>query len=348
MADGSALPLLLASLRGDPPPNERDWDRILALANETLTTGTLAQRLLDHAVSPRLPGELVQFLETILQRVEERNERMDRQLAEAVSALHRAGFQPLLIKGVALKALAPEQANGRILSDIDLVLPKSARKAAVEALGGLGYAPREVVDASDRPVVLSRPEDVGMIDLQFAFRAAGLGYDYEDLLPWCRAIPLGDGVALLPDATMQAALLVIHDQIKDQDYWRGLVDLRHLLDIEMLASDIDWHRLSVQFPGPFAQAALLTQLVALDRLLDLPIPAPLIRGAWPRLQHWRRMAQMRWPRASALFSYLTILADLLAGRVHWRGVRLIGKPPRIAPRTGGSEHLMRQKAVGKV
>lgn len=152
----------------------------------------------------------------------------------------------------------------------------------------------------------------------------------------------------MPDATTQAALLIIHDQIKDQDYWRGLIEPRHLLDIELLADAIDWDRLSRKFDLAHARAAFQTQLVALHRLLGVPVPPHLMTGIWPRLQHHRRLLQVERPSLSPLLTALTVLSDIVAGRM---AVKLALKPQLhlgLVPQVGGTEHLFRERSLGKL
>lgn len=339
---------LVRALQGDLPDTLEEWSALLALANETLTVGTLAHRLMmtrDNA----LPADVRQFLSTIQERVSTRNGMMDDQLEEALAALNRQGLVPILIKGTALRVGNPAKAQGRLLSDLDLVLPASSRANAVSALEAIGYARYEpdVDGGSPNAAVLFRTRDPGMIDLHFSFRAAGLGYDAEDLAFHCQPAAVGQAQALLPDPSTQAALLVMHDQIKDQDYWRGLIDLRHLLDLQALAPDVDWDRVSAQFPSGYAQAALQTQLVALRQMIGVPVPARMTGGWWPRLQHRRRLVQLRWPALARLLSYLTFMADLVAGRLFWHRI-VPGRLRRDRPQTGGSGHFLREKAIGKV
>lgn len=348
MGDRDALSLLLACLAGKRPAGERDWESIIAIANESLTTPTLAERVLaaEHAIS--LPADVRLFLETVRNRSRWRGEVMDRQLEEALVQLNAAGIVPVLIKGSALRAQMDKRDEGRLLSDLDLVLALQQKQAAVAALQSVGYTCRDALDDGSNPVVLARTSDAGMIDLQFGFGAAGIDYDYAELAASSTQATFGAGRALLPDATTQAAIFIIHDQIKDQDYWRGLIELRHLFDIAVLADAVDWERLARKFSTPLAQTALRIQLIALQRLLGLPIPRHLTKGVWPALQHRRRMMQLRHPALSRLFSTLTLVADVLTGRI---GARIAAKPRwhvGTVPQTGGSAHLFRPHSVGKL
>lgn len=347
MADRNALAQLLKALGGALPSSDRQWEAVIATANDTLTTSTLAERLLERHTAADLPPEVRQFLETIRDRARRRGEMMDRQLEEALVALNKAGLVPVLIKGSALRA-NPTRDEGRLLSDLDLVLSPRDKVGAIEALDQAGYTCREAWAVDSKPVVLARESDAGMIDLQFGFGGAGIQYDFPTLASASREQAFGSGRALVPDATTQAALFIIHDQIKDQDYWRGLIELRHLLDIALLAGGIDWQRLAERFTTPHARAALQTQLVALSRLLSVPIPAHLTGGGWPALQHRRRMLQLEMPSLFRPLTALTVIGDVIGGRMRLKLRREPSWHLGMAPQVGRSEHLFRERSLGKL
>ena len=351
MTDRTALCGLIACLAGELPKRQENWEALLSLANDTLTTSTLAERVLDDGRAGALPDDVRIFLETIRERARWRNQVMDRQLAEALCHLNAAGLVPVAIKGAALR-IAERRDEGRLLSDLDLVVQPCDKAKAVRALERAGYACHTMMDDSERPVALARPVDAGMIDLQFGFGGGRLFYDFAELAAASRARSFDGGRVLVPDATTQAALFILHDQIKDQDYWRGLIELRHLLDIALMADDIDWDRLSFKFADPLSRAALRTQLVALERLLGLRIPAHLTAGRWPRIQHQRRLLQLEHPSLSRLLSCITILADALAGRAGWTLSADWHRLPPVrlgmSPQAGGAAHLFRERSVGKV
>jgi hypothetical protein len=126
------------------------------------------------------------------------------------------------------------------------------------------------------PMNLCRAQDVGMIDLHCRTKTRYPGFDYDDLAGDCSEVRLGMASAWLPSPTSQALILVLHDQLQDRDYWRGLMDLRHLLDIVELArapAGIDWERLAAYFPRGYPRNALDVQLATLELLFGAPVPA---------------------------------------------------------------------------
>ncbi|WP_176599085.1 nucleotidyltransferase family protein [Sphingobium aromaticivastans] len=355
MHSGVPFAQLMACLDGRPPVNV-DWAGVIAAANQTLTTGTLAQRQRISG-SIALPEDVRSFLAAVQARALERDRRMRDQLAEAVTCLNRVDIMPMLIKGAALLAMPGVDSRGRLLSDLDLIVPASALAYAGEALVTIGYV--QQTGSSDPTVahIFARSCDAGTIDLHCRLKTSRPRFDFARLAANCVRVGVGSGEALLPSPTAQALILILHDQLKDRDYWRGLVDLRHVLDIVALArtpEGIDWDLLSSWFPERQPQTALRTQLVTIEALLGIGVPPRLIRGWWPRLQHRRRMVQANWSVLGPVFTLLTLALDpprycweAADGNAH--ALRGWGLGPGIFTRAfSGLQRIHRRKAPGKL
>lgn len=346
---------LMACLDGRTP-EDVDWTEIIAVANRTLTTGTLAQRQRINGPMA-LPDDVKSFFAAVHARTLDRDQRMRGQLVEAVACLNRADITPMLLKGAALLAMPGVDLRGRLLSDLDIMVPPSALARAGEALGKIGYVRQ--IETSDPSVahIFARPRDAGTIDLHYRLKTQRPRFDFARLASCCVLVGVGSGEALLPSPTAQALILILHDQLKDRDYWRGLVDLRHVLDIDALArtpEGIDWDLLDSWFLERQPQTALRTQLVTIEALRGIGVPPRLIRGWWPRLQHRRRMLQARWPALGPIFTLLTLALD--PPRHCWKAidgnVKLL-QGSKIAPgifarAASGLRRIHRRSAPGKL
>jgi hypothetical protein len=348
------IPDLVACFRGRPQEGI-DWERTILAANHTLTTGTMAERLL-RADAANLPDDVRSFLETILERTMERNKRLTEQAAEAILQLNRSGIRPILMKGMAIhQTMGDRHFLGRILSDIDLMVPAKATTEAQASLREIGYEPH--ADADRSISALFRPRDTGMIDLHCRLKTPVPRFDYERIEHYCAVISVGGAEALLPNPTLQTLILVLHDQLQDRDYWRGLIDLRHLLDIQALSGTpegVDWALLSSFFPPGYPLSALKTQLRTIATLLDVPVPRRFYVGLWPYLQYRRRIVQARRPVLMRMLTLLTLMID--PPRFH-REPRL-GRPSApnhdpslkrpLAKIWSRAHRYGRQKAAGKI
>jgi hypothetical protein len=79
--------------------------------------------------------------------------------------------------------------------------------------------------------------------------------------------------------------------IKEGDYWRWRMRLRHLHDLAELATSaegIDWHQIAATMSDRIGRGALEMQATALHDLFGIPIP-PELRGGLARLLHMGRV-----------------------------------------------------------
>jgi hypothetical protein len=280
-------------------PRHPDWVRLVGLANRTLTTPGLREFALRF--EGRIPEDLSQCISEIHRRNLERNDRLTAQLAEAVAAMNDAGIVPVLLKGAATLATNGRlHCGSKLMSDLDIMVEPTQVIASVKALQGTGY--RVVLEtppnATRWHADLMRRGDVGAIDLQGQLPGPAFFYPGErEFRKHCCPVAIGEGTALVPCATYQALILIIHDEFQDSGYWVGNIDLRHLLDLRHLVrtGGIDWQMLSSLASSRLARNALETQMVALFSMLGTDVPASFRRRWMPRLQHWRRMCQARFP-----------------------------------------------------
>lgn len=294
-------------------PKNADWTSLLGLANQTLTTPALmefATRFKDE-----VPSEVYGYIAEIFKRNVTRNSRLATQLAETIAALNDRGVTPVLLKGAATLATTARHEHGlKLMSDLDIMVSPDEVAPTLAALLALGYtvhyqpAPDAV---GNWHMDLKRPCDVGMIDLHCAPPGPAFFYRaLDDVKQYCKIVHMGRGLAYIPSATYRALILMIHDQFQDSDYWSGNIDMRHLLELRDLAHSpegVDWNLLASFAPTELARNALETQLITLSRLLEVDVPARMRTRFIPRLQHWRRLAQARFPVLRVALLPITVL-----------------------------------------
>lgn len=302
---------LCAALMGEFPQNA-DWNGILALANRTLVTPALSAILEGHQ---GVPEEVGDFLRHIAERTAMRNEAMRRQLEETVHALMLAGLEPILIKGAVFLADRSFPIDQRLFADLDLLLPHSQGKAAIAALGKVGFFPYESSVGAKDGTNLKRTSDVGGLDLHFRLRSLPGAPGYAEILPFAISTTVGENKIPTLVPTAQAAVLIAHDQIQERDYWRGLIDLRHLLDLDMIVrvhGPLDSGMLPRLFPTPASRRVLDTQLLTANRLFGTPPPRNWQTDRRAKLQAQRRDWQLAHSAATPFLTAASLLSDLQA------------------------------------
>lgn len=272
---------------------------LLGLANQTLTTPALKE--FAFRSKEQIPDDVYLYISEMFERNVERNDRLAAQLADTLAAINDRGVTPVLLKGTAMLASAAAPHWGsRLVSDLDIMVSPDQIETTMKALRAIGYCVhfQSPPDARKWHADLKRPSDVGMVDLQRELPGPAFFYrSLDDITHHCKLTQIGRGSALIPSATHQALILIIHDEFQDGGYWIGNIDMRHLVDLRDLAvsQGIDWELLASLTPSKLARNAMETQLVALSLLLGVDVPARLRARYIPRLQHWRRVAQARFP-----------------------------------------------------
>jgi len=307
----AALRALTGCLRGEPVV-VADWLSVIELANRTWLSPALYCALASSQRLGDLSEDERSYLAFIHGCNRDRNLRLRDQLLEAVSSFNHIGIKPVLLKGAITLLTAPDATIGsRLMSDIDIAVRAAELEPARSCLVGLGY---EHLDG-DR--TMGRPGDAGALELRAHARAPAV----DAVVPPSLRPTLvrhGSASAWVPSPTSQALHLIQHDMLKEGDYWRGRIDLRHLHDLAQLArktEGVDWSCLRAAMPQNPGRNALETQLLTLQELFAIDIPQVDSRRSMARLQSWRRIMVAHHPVVGAPLR--------LAGNLVWGWTRVL-------------------------
>ena len=268
-------------------PDEADWPTLLQIANRGWLVPALYVALRHYDQLHQIPPPVSDYLSFLHSRNCERNLRLRRQLLEATTALNAAGVEPILLKGaVHLFTAADDDLGARMLSDLDISVGPVEMARTRSALGALGY------EAHGNARELARTQDAAVIELHDRPSARSARYLTGDLKA-CSPKTVRDGaVARIPSATARSLHLLVHDMIKEGDYWSFKLDLRHLYDLAGLARSepgVDWQTLSEVLSDGVARDALAVQARALEDLFAIEIPAGLCAGRQAQHRHSARL-----------------------------------------------------------
>jgi len=233
----TALKTLLACLRSEPFDCD-DWMEVVALANRCWLGPALSSAV-ARLPNAKVPPDVRAYLGFLYELNQQRNLKLRAQLLEAGAALNTAGILPTLLKGsVPIFQAGDESIGVRMTTDLDLGIESSEVGCARTVLKSLGYTDAEGTRG------MWRPQDVGVLELRDSPSEFTRAYYPKPLID-SRSIVSRDGLQMrLQSATARAHHWIVHDMIKEGDYVRGRIDLRHLHDLTTLAEapgGVDWY-----------------------------------------------------------------------------------------------------------
>lgn len=279
-----------------------DWNEVLAVASELMVGPALWCAVYDSpSPIPAAVGEQLrqQYLLNIV-----RNLHFERTLSEAVQALNLSGVLPLLFKGaLELAARTPGEVAGRLMVDLDLLVPGDQMPDARRALEGLGYkAPPRKTFADLHELPLVRDDSPGPIELHLALGSRPVAAVLPTAEAWEQSseISVGDGRARALSPSHQVLHNVLHSAVQDGNHVMGGLPLRQLLILSRLVethgASIDWNMIGRRMEEHKLARHLRDHLWLAHRFAGMELPDDDV-SVWSRLHEGRVRANfaLGWP-----------------------------------------------------
>jgi hypothetical protein len=278
---------------------------VVWLANRYLMTPAIYGALHAKGLSSTLPEDFRAYTAELYELNRRRNQRLKEQTLEAVVALNGCGIEPLLLKGAAhLFSDTFSDTGARVMTDLDLLVPRAAFDRARTLLEGLGYrahgARYQHYGEYHHAPPLFRPGDYATLELHRQPLPTELTALMPEQAVWSGVEVLDkDGARLLVlKPTSQLLLNIIHSQIIDQHHACRVIELRQLYDLVFTChahpEQVDWSAISAQLTHYHKDEVLRPYLYLAHRLLAMPLP----RGLEPNdaaLRHYHRaLRQLKW------------------------------------------------------
>jgi hypothetical protein len=331
-----------------------DWRRVAALAGAHSLTPALWRALQDRRLVGALPQEVTEFLQQVHGLNHERNLALQAQLGELVRALNAAGIEPLLLKGaVHLFRAGPQELGRRMMTDLDILVPRSRTPDALQAIRDLGYRSEAADELKyihhHHLAPLFRPGCHAVVELhqELMFRTASrflptaLGWAHSQALyrDDLRFRTLGPTLSVLHN--------ILHSEIVDRYHPAAAINLRGLHDLLALCHTgpipIDWGALERIMEGHGLGGVLQGYLRLAQGLFQLP--PPISPGPRGRLHYARCLGRLRWAGYDRLQRRLFRFAGPSIEK-RYRGSGggwwLLGKRARLAA------HLLRRRMLGPI
>ena len=325
--------LLVDALRAPASLRDPDWNALIAAARAERLIGTLAHRLDGRPV----PAKVAEMLDLARRDAEQQRVQATWEAEMARRALAPLGVPVVLLKGNAFLAAGLAAGQGRLVGDLDILVPRDALDAVEGALLGAGWERmKEGYDdlyyrrwMHELPPLIHRTRD-RMIDVHHNILPQTARPKPDSAALLAASVPLESGLHVLAPADM-----VVHAAahlFADGDLAGGL---RNLWDIDRLLREfgsrdfgrtlrerarlhqLEPHvrralRLSHRLYGTPVDAALAGRFGPADRLFEARLLArngwgrevrPALRFAFYVRSHWLRMpppllARHLWVKAT--------------------------------------------------
>ena len=293
---------------------------LVEAASTHLVAPAMSHALREKGLVDFLEPSIVDYFDGVAILNRQRNARIRTEAIGVARSLNALGVAPVLLKGAAnlLAGLYPSPAD-RMMTDLDVMVPRAALAECVAALRRQGYV--ELHDngfpAHHHYPPLGRPGD-----------AASLELHVEPLdLPYRRLLPANDIVAsaaawelegarfAVPSPWSRIVHSIAHAELADRDYLLGRLPIRDLLDLALLTNPpggIDWALIRQRFNAIGAGAALHFHLLAAERLFGLPRNPPTPATTYARILYRRAIWQADRPGWSLIGERLLRPTHLLS------------------------------------
>jgi len=301
-----ARPESIAALRTAIHSGQLPWEAVVSLANNHLLTPAMWVVLNKKNLTDELQDELRDYLCELHQLSKERNAQLQAQLLEAVRQLNRIDIAPVLLKGAMhLVTDVYGDTGARIMTDIDLLVPREKVDGCLTALHGLGYEAEEDIhndyhEDHHHCAPLFRPGDYGSLEIHRSLTES----PYVDILPTevglADAQPLNfQGLSMrVLSPTHRLLHNILHSQLVDHNYADGIIPLRSLHEVvtESAANQerVDWSIIQSRMEQHNRGNALRAYLYMAHKLFGMSFPEGVEKTLSSRLYYQRCCAQLSW------------------------------------------------------
>lgn len=263
-----------------------DWKRLMLIASGHYLAPALSLALKRRGLWEFPPGEIREILQAAELLNRERNAIHYQQLLAIIRRLNFAGIRPLLLKGAI--SLLPAQflgVEGRVITDLDLLVPEDRVEDALKSMTELGYAydPKmylELYEDHHHLPPLYHPEHGVWLELHrgvVTYWRAKPVLETGQMWRCARPVEFDRVNALIPDNYSRLLHNVVHARLQDRHHRDFKLEMRQLNDWvqlrELCEPEIDWRRMWEHFNRHGEAAVLEAYCLAANRFFGQPLPA---------------------------------------------------------------------------
>ncbi|MES9871895.1 MAG: nucleotidyltransferase family protein [Candidatus Sedimenticola sp. 6PFRAG7] len=303
------------------------WEGLIESASQQLVTPALHNALGEKGVLESIPRDVTDYLEATLILNRTRNEELQKDLLKISGQFNIHGITPVALKGAAslVEGIYPD--NGmRVLSDLDIVIPRQRLDECAEILHGLGFQTQtdfedEFTGICHHYYPLVKKDGITVVELHLEVVHDG----YQEMLPlqlleensqtvnW-----QGTRITTL-SPTLRVLHNILHTHLADSNFRFKQVSLRQLYELGMIVrkgrTAIDWDWIFSRFQSNSSLPALENYLLLGNSLLNIELPANINTQDTPAKARNRLLWQIDHPGVTGLQRTLSHVGENLLNAI---------------------------------
>ncbi len=258
------------------------WDLLIRQARSADLLGQLAARCAAQGLMHQIPEQPKRHLESAAIVARRQQCELRREVALIEEALARVGVAVVLLKGAAYAMGGLRSAQGRMMSDVDILVPRETLPQVESALMKRGWVSEAKTGYDQRYYrtwmhelpPMRHVQRGTVLDVHHAILPLTSRHhpSTHDLLAAARPVSEGSAIKLLAphDLVLHSAAHLFHEGELDRGY-RGLIDLDALLR-EFAQQDDFWPKLVPQALALELARPLFYALRYAQKMLSTPVP----------------------------------------------------------------------------
>ena len=275
----------------------RDWDLLIRQARHSNLLGRLASRLATCQLLTQVPAQPRSHLESALGVAQRQMQAVQWEVNRIVQALDQIPTPIILLKGAAYIMLQLPTAQGRLFSDVDILVSKPQLEAVELALKIHGWITTHH-DAYDQRYYRNWMHELPpmqhltrqtLLDVHHTILPETARYHPDPKLLLEAALPLADDdhvkVLAPADMLLHSATHLFHEgELKHG--LRDLTDLDSLLRHFSMQDETFWEKLIARAQQLDLARPLYYALRYTTMMLDTPVPPATLRAAQVNAPSW--------------------------------------------------------------
>lgn len=234
-----------------------DWDLLIRQGRVADCLARLGELVGDEGMEARLPPQALRHLQAAQLVANRQHVELSFESQHVQAALAAEGVRLVLLKGAAYVLAGLQAGKGRMVSDIDLLVPRERLAEVESALMKSGWL-STTRDAYDQHYYRTWMHEIpalrhihrgSVLDVHHSVvpPTVGYGLDAQQMLDAAVPLPGMTGVFVLSDVDMvlHSAVHLMHEGELEMGF-RGLVDIDALVTEFALADPTFWERLSAR------------------------------------------------------------------------------------------------------